>query len=146
MPTEAMLRVAKLMTQEFQLRLVAGFIIVVSSTAVLNKVGDLLYHKGIAKPFYLMGHRLHHRNFLLALVPATYVAVATLLYLHYARVMWYSFWTSVEITLFLAGICLTIDLTLDAISSVDTKRALLHHEWVYVVVPAYVFTHLIAIV
>ena len=128
------------------MRLVAGFIIVVSSTLVLDKVGDFLYHKGIAKPFYLMGHRLHHRNFLLALVPATYVAVASLLYLHYMRVMWYSFWTSVEITLFLAGACLTIDLALDAISSTDTKRALLHHEWVYVIIPAYVFTHLVAIV
>jgi hypothetical protein len=128
------------------MRLVAGFIIVVSSTAILNKVGDLLYHKGIAKPFYLMGYRLHHRNVLLTLVPATYVAVASLLYLHYMRVMWYSFWPSVEITLLLAAACLTIDLAVDAISSADTKRALLHHEWVYVVVPAYVFTHLIAIV
>ena len=136
----------KLITQGLQLRLVVGFVIVVTSTVVLNKVGDLLYHKGIAKPFYLLGYRLHHRNFLLTLVPATYIAVATLIYLHYVRVLWYSFWPSVEITLFLAGICLTIDFALDAVSSVDKKRALLHHEWVYVVVPAYVFTHLIAIV
>ena len=119
---------------------------VVSSTAFLNKVGDLLYHKGIAKPFYLLGHRLHHRNFLLALVPAVYVVVATMLYLHYMRILWYSFWPSVEITLFLVGICLTIDLTLDALSSVEKRRALLHHEWVYVVVPAYAFTHLLAFV
>ena len=128
------------------MRLLAGFIIVVSSTVVLDKVGDFLYHKGIAKPFYLFGHRLHHRNFLLALVPATYLAVAMLIYMHYARVLWYSFWPSVEITLLLAGICLTVDFTLDAISSVGKNRALLHHEWVYVVVPAYVFTHLIAFV
>ena len=134
------------MIQELQLRLMAGFIIVVSSTVVLNKVGDFLYHKGIAKPFYLFGHRLHHRNFLLALVPATYLAVATMIYMHYARVLWYSFWPSVEITLLLAGICLMVDFTLDAISSVEKNRALLHHEWVYVVVPAYVFTHLIAFV
>jgi len=146
MPRRLYCESPKLMTQELQMRLVVGFMIVVASTVVLNEVGDLLYYKGIAKPFYLMGHRLHHRNFLLALVPATYVAVATLLYLHYARVLWYSFWPSVEITLFLAGICLTIDFTLDAISTVDKNRALLHHEWVYVVVPAYVFTHLIAIV
>jgi hypothetical protein len=134
------------MTQELQLRLLAGFVVVVSSTALLNKAGDLLYHKGIAKPFYLLGHRLHHRNFLLALVPAVYVLVATMLYLHYMRILWYSFWPSVEITLFLAGACLTIDLTLDALSSVDKRRALLHHEWVYLLVPAYAFTHLLALV
>ena len=128
------------------MRLLAGFIIIVSSTVVLNKVGDFLYHKGIAKPFYLFGHRLHHRNFLLALVPATYLAVATLIYMHYARVLWYSFWPSVEITLLLAGICLMVDFTLDAVSNAERTRALLHHEWVYVVVPAYAFTHLIVFV
>src|SRR5580698_5368862 len=108
MPMVPMLGVAKLMTPGLQMRLVAGFMIVLASTVTLNKVGDLLYHKGIAKPFYLLGHRLHHRNFLLALVPATYVTVATLIYFHYVRVLWYSFWPSLEITLFLAGICLTI--------------------------------------
>jgi len=134
------------MAQGLELRLVWGFVVVVSSTVLLNKAGDLLYHKGIAKPFYLLGHRLHHRNFLLALVPAVYVMVAAMLYLHYMRILWYSFWPSVEITLFLVGICLTIDLTLDALSSVEKRRALLHHEWVYVVVPAYAFTHLLALV
>ncbi len=134
------------MTQELELRLVAGFIVVVSSTALLNKAGDVLYRKGIAKPFYLFGHRLHHRNFLLALVPTVYVMVATLLYLHYMRILWYSFWPSVEVTLFLLGICLTIDLTLDAFSTAEKRRALLHHEWVYVVIPAYAFTHLLALV
>jgi len=134
------------MAQELQLRLVAGFVVVISTTALLNKAGDLLYHKGIAKPFYLLGHRLHHRNFLLALVPAVYVAVAAMVYLHYMRILWYSFWPSVEITLFLAGACLTIDLTLDALSSADKRRALLHHEWVYLLVPAYAFTHLLALV
>ena len=124
----------------------AGFIVVVASTAVLNKVGDVLYHRGIAKPFYLLGHRLHHRNVLLALVPGVYVLVATMLYLHYMRILWYSFWPSAEITLFLVGICLAIDLTLDALSTVEKRRALLHHEWVYVLVPAYAFTHLLALV
>jgi len=135
-----------LMAQGLELRLVWGFVVVVSSTVLLNKAGDLLYHKGIAKPFYLLGHRLHHRNFLLALVPAVYVVVATMLYLHYMRIIWYSFWPSVEITLFLVGICLTIDLTLDAFSTAEKRRALLHHEWVYVVIPAYAFTHLLALV
>jgi len=134
------------MAQQLELRLVVGFIVLVSATALLDKAGDLLYHKGIAKPFYLFGHRLHHRNFLLAIVPATYVVVGTLIYLHYMRVLWYSFWPSVEITLFLIGICLTVDLTLDALFTVEKRRAFLHHEWVYVLVPAYAFTHLLALV
>lgn len=134
------------MTERLQIGLLVGFVVVLSSTLVLDKAGDFFYHRGIAKPFYLFGYRLHHRHVLLSIVPATYVAVASLLYLHYARVLWYSFWPSLEITLFLAGACLTIDMTLDALSAVEKKRALLHHEWVYVVVPAYAFTHLVALV
>ena len=132
--------------QELQLRLIAGFIVVVSATLILDKVGDYLYHRGIVKPFYLLGHRLHHRGFLLAIVPAAYVVVGGLVYLHFFRVLWSSFWPSVEITLFLATACLAIDFTFDALSSAEKRRALLHHEWVYLVVPAYAFTHLVALV
>ena len=138
--------VVKLTGQELELRLLAGFVVVLSLTLFLDKVGDFLYHKGVVKPFYLLGHRLHHRSFLLSIVPATYVSVATLIYLHYIRVLWSSFWPSVEFTLFLAGVCLMLDFTLDALSSAEKRRALLHHEWVYVLVPAYVFTHLVAFV
>jgi len=134
------------MTQGLEARLVAGFIVVIAATVLLDRIGDILYHRGIAKPFYLLGHRLHHRHFLMAIVPASYVAVSGLLYMHYMRVLWSTFWPSVEITLFLAGVCLTLDFTLDALSSVDKRRALLHHEWVYLLVPAYVFTHLVALV
>jgi hypothetical protein len=120
--------------------------VVLSSTLLLDEAGDYMYHKGIAKPFYLLGHRLHHRSFLLAIVPASYLSVATLICMHYIRVLWSSFWPSVEITLFLAGVCLFLDFFLDALSNKEKRSALLHHEWVYVVVPAYVFTHLIVFV
>jgi len=134
------------MSQELELRLIEGFVVVLTSTLVLDKVGDFLYHRGVVKPFYLLGRRLHHRSFLLSIVPASYVLVATFIYLHYVRVLWSSFWPSVEVTLFLASICLTLDFALDALSTVEKRRALLHHEWVYLVVPAYVFTHVIALV
>jgi hypothetical protein len=82
----------------------------------------------------------------MSIVPASYLVVAGLLYVHYMRVLWSSFWPSVEITLFLAGVCLMLDFTLDALSTMEKRRALLHHEWVYVLVPAYVFTHLVILV
>ena len=128
------------------MRLLAGFLVVLSSTLAVDKLGDILYHRGIAKPFYLLGHRLHHGSFLLTVVPASYIVVAIMVYLHYFRVLWSSFWVSAELTLLLAGICLMIDFGLDALSSSEKRRALLHHEWVYVVVPAYAFTHLVALV
>lgn len=126
--------------------LVTGFIVVLASTLVLDKAGDYLYHRGIAKPFYLRGYRLHHRNFLLALIPSGYVVLATLIYLHFIRILWSSFWPSAEVTLALAGLCLTFDLSWDALSSSEKRKSLFHHEWVYFLVPAYVFTHLVALV
>ncbi len=133
-------------SQALEVGLVAGFFVLLTSTLALNKAGDYLYHWGIAKPFYVLGHRLHHRNVLLTFVPACYAALATLVYLHYVRVLWYSFWPSLEITLLLAAVCLTIDLTFDGLSNAEKRRALIHHEWVYFVVPVYVFTHLVALV
>ena len=131
---------------DLEVRLVEGFFVVIAAALVLDMAGDYLYHRGIAKPFYLLGYRLHHRSMLLALVPSIYAAVAALIYLHYMRILWSAFWPSVEITLFLVAGCLTLDFTLDALSTREKRRALLHHEWVYFVVPAYAFTHLLALV
>ena len=55
-----------LTSQGLELRLVAGFIVIFSSTVLLNKLGDILYHRGMAKPFYLRGYRLHHAESLRA--------------------------------------------------------------------------------
>ena len=128
---------------ELELRLIAGFVIVVTSILLLDKLGNWLYGKGIAKPFYLWGHRLHHRTFLLSLVPTSYVVVATMINLHYLRVLWNSFWPNAEVALALIGICLAFDLAVDSLSGHVKKSSLFNHEWIYVVVPAYVFTHLL---
>lgn len=133
-------------SQALAFGLAEGFFVVFATTLILDKLGDYMYHKGIAKPFYVLGYRLHHRKVVVALVPAAYALIATLVYLHYFRVLWSDFWPSVEITLFLAAACLTLDFTLDALSTQEKRRALLHHEWVYVVVPAYAFTHVVALV
>lgn len=130
--------------QTLTIGLVTGFLVVASATLVLDKVGDYLYQRGVVKPFYVLGRRLHHRT-VVKLVPASYAVVATMVYFHYVRVLWSSFWPGVEITLCLAGACLLVDFTLDSLSSKEKRRALLHHEWVYFVVPAYAFTHMIAL-
>jgi hypothetical protein len=131
---------------ELELRLIAGFAVVLASVLSLDKLGDYLFHRGIAKPFYFLGYRVHHRGFVVAFIPATYAVVATLIYLHYMRVLWSSFWPSVEVTILLAGACLAIDFVFDALSTKEKRMAIIHHEWVYFVVPAYAFTHLIALV
>lgn len=131
---------------DLELRLLAGFVIVVSSILILDKLGNWLYGKGIAKPFYLWGHRLHHRTFLLSLVPSSYVVVAAMINLHYMHILWGSFWPNAEVATALVGLCLAFDLSIDALSSHARRSFVFSHEWIYVLVPAYVFTHLLVLV
>ena len=136
-----------LQAEVLALGLFTGFAVVFSLTAFVNKAGDYLYHKGIAKPFYVRGYRLHHKNFLLVLIPGAYVVLATLIYLHFFEVLWGNLWPGIEVTVLLAAFCLTIDFSLDALIKAEKRMTLLlHHEWVYLVLPAYIFTHLVALV
>lgn len=130
----------------FDVRLVAGFVVIVFSAALLDKLGNVLYRRGIAKPFFVLGYRLHHRNVLRTVVPGAYVTIVALIYMHYLRIVWYSFWPSVEVTLLLSGLCFGFDMALDALSGKMRRMAQLPHEWLYLVVPMYVFTHLVVLV
>lgn len=133
-------------TQLLDFRLIFGFLVILFSATLINKAGDVMYRKGIAKPFYVMGHRLHHRSVLKTVVPAAYAAVAVLIYLHYMRIVWYSFWVSTGVAVLLTGLCLSLDMTMDALIARGKRTGLVHHEWLYLIVPAYVFTHMIVFV
>jgi hypothetical protein len=127
-------------------RLVEGFAAVLVAAVLVDKLGDMLYRKGIARPFYVFGRRLHHKKVVLTAVPALYAVVALLIYAHYVRILWYAFWVTTDVTVFLAGACLAFDMVLDAILNSEKRRGILHHEWLYLIVPAYVFTHLVVLV
>lgn len=143
--TTPLLATGGLTSEVLALNLTLGFVAVAFSTVGLDKLGDYLYHRGIAKPFYIRGYRLHHKKFVLAMIPSGYVVAATLVYLHFVRVLWSTFWPSAEITVALTVVCLMFDMSWDAFSS-QKRFSFFHHEWVYFVVPAYAFTHLVALV
>jgi hypothetical protein len=128
------------------LRLVAGFVVIVFSAALIDKLGNVMYRRGIAKPFFVLGHRLHHRNVLRTVLPGAYVTTAALIYEHYLRIVWYSFWPSAEVAMLLSGVCFAFDMALDGLSGKVRRMAHLPHEWLYLVVPMYVFTHLVTLV
>ncbi len=125
--------------------LIAGFAAILLLASLGDKLGDVMFRKGLARPFYLRGHRIHHRSVVLHAFPAAYVLVAALIVLGSVQVVWHSFWTSVEITFLIAAGCLLLDLALDRVSSSERERAVLHHELVYLAIPAYVFTHLLSV-
>jgi hypothetical protein len=46
--------------------------------SLLDKLGDVMFEKGLANPFHVKGHRMHHREVLLIALPAAYGVVASL--------------------------------------------------------------------
>jgi len=122
-----------------------GFAAVLILASLGNKLGDMMFRRGLAKPFHVRGHRIHHRDVLLLAFPAAYTLVASLILLGFVQVVWSAFWTGIETTFFIAAGCLLLDATMDTVSSAMRERAVLHHEFVYLLIPAYVFTHLVTV-
>jgi len=121
---------------------VLGLILILLSTWLVDKAGTAMFERGFAKPFYVLGRRIHHSCIYL-IVPVSYLALGTMFFLGYVQVIWVAFW----IKLALAGILTTLTMALDFLGDRYwpriRKNAVLHHEWIYTVVPAYVFTYVV---
>ena len=122
-----------------------GFVAVLLLASLLNKLGDVMFRKGLARPFYLRGLRIHHRDVLMFGLPSAYWFVIYLVLVGALKVIWSAFWTGIETTFLIAGICLALDLALDRASIEMRVRAILPHEVIYLLIPAYVFTHIVAV-
>lgn len=133
------------MDQRFYLGLAIGFAAVITLAALLNKLGDIMFRKGMARPFYVKGHRIHHRDVLILTLPATYTLLVSLMMLNFVQVVWSAFLTGIETTLVIAAGCLLVDLMLDRVRFGARERAWLHHELIYLLIPAYFFTHVITV-
>ena len=124
---------------------VVGFVAVLATALVLNELGNSMFRRGVAMPFFLGRRRLHHRQVLYYGLPAAYATIATLFFAGYITVVWSLFWTGLVTTALIAASCLLFDLTLDYIKG-KGRWGYLHHELVYLVVPAYVFTDFLRVV
>ena len=113
--------------------------------SLFDKVGNVMFRKGLAKPFYVRGRRIHHRDVLYFAFPAVYTVIVSLILLGFVHVIWNTFWTGIETTFFIAVGCFLLDLALDGMSLRVREKALLHHEWVYLLIPAYAFTHILVV-
>jgi hypothetical protein len=116
-----------------------GFLATILIASLVNKFGNLMFRKGVAKPFYIGRYRLHHRTFLLVFLPLAYVSVTSLVLAGYVQVEWSLLLTGLQGTFILGVACLAIDLTLDYLRG-GTARGLLKHEFVYLAIPAFAFS------
>ena len=131
--------------QLFILGVLVGLAVIMVSTVVVDKLGTAMFKRGFAKPFYIKGHRIHH-SFIYALVPAFYGSIIGLYFLGYIRVIWADIWSNLAFTVLLVAATLTIDFVGDKYWPKIRRDVILHHEWIYTIVPMYVFATILIVV
>jgi hypothetical protein len=122
-----------------------GYTFILFIALILNKFGDMMFRKGFAKPFYLRGHRIHHRDVLLLVLPVTYTVIVSLIVMGIVSVVWDHFWNGIATVSILALVCLFVDILFDRCSSQIKRIITVPHEVVYLTLPFYVFTHIVVI-
>jgi len=118
--------------------LVVGFVTILAIAALLNEFGDVMFRKGVARPFFFGKYRLHHRRFLYVYLPIGYALLSALIILGCVQIVWSDFWTGMATTFVIAASCLLLDLAVDYAQ--DSRGwGFIHHELIYLAVPAFAF-------
>jgi hypothetical protein len=118
---------------------------VLIATFAVDKLGSAMFKRGFAKPFYIKGHRVHHRSLYL-IVPALYTIFLSLYVMGYIRIQWGSLWDNLAYTIVILAITMSIDFLGDKFWPKIRKNVILHHEWIYALVPAYVLTYVLVVI
>jgi len=122
-----------------------GFAATLVLALVLDRLGNTMFEKGVAMPFFLGRRRLHHRAVLFYFLPTTYATLAVLFLAGYITIVWSLFWTGLVGTFAIAAICLAFDLAIDYVRG-GGRWGFLHHELIYLAVPAYAFSDFLKLV
>lgn len=125
--------------------LTVGFFATVAIASALNKFGDAMFRRGVARPFFLGRYRLHHRSFLFKAVPVAYVAIAAMILDGLVKIQWGLFWTGLAGTVLVAADCLLLDMTIDYVRQ-GRGWGFIRHELVYIAVPLYAFSEFLRVV
>jgi len=125
--------------------LLVGFVVTLAVATVLNEFGDLMFRKGVARPFFFGRYRLHHRRFLFVFLPIGYALLSSMILLGYVQIVWSDFWTGMVSTLAIAAACLLLDLAADYARD-SGGWGFIHHELIYLVVPAFAFSDFLRLV
>jgi len=120
--------------------LLVGFAATLAVASVLNEFGDVMFRKGVARPFFFGRYRLHHRRFLFVFFPLGYALLASLILLGYVQIVWSDLWTGMATTIAIAAACLLLDLAVDYARD-SGGWGFIHHELIYLAVPAFAFAN-----
>jgi hypothetical protein len=121
-----------------------GLLVTLIIASALNRFGDAMFRRGIARPFYVGKYRLHHRDFLFVGLPAGYSIVSMLFLTGYVRIVWNLLWTGLFGTILVAASCLALDMVIDYARQGGGLRYI-HPEILYLAVPLYAFTEFLKV-
>ena len=122
-----------------------GFVATMVIASILDRFGTTMFRRGVAMPFFLGRRRIHHRQVLFYFLPAAYSALVALFLAGYIKVVWSLFWTGLVSTFIIAATCLALDLSIDYLRGAG-RWGFLHHELIYLTVPAFAFTSFLKLV
>ena len=123
---------------------IVGLVFILFSTWLVDKAGTAMFERGFAKPFYILGRRIHH-SCIYFIVPASYIALWGLFFMGYVQVIWGLLWIKLAIAGVITGLAMLADFLGDKYWTRMRKDAVLHHEWIYTLLPAYLFTYVVHI-
>ncbi len=122
---------------------IEGLLVITFITVAFDKIGTFMFRKGLVKPFYVKGHRVHHK-IIYPIVMGSYILLSALDFLGIIEPVWSSIWYRAAIVSAITGFCFALDLVADTIFD-GRKHAILHHEWVYLLIPAYIILELLKV-
>jgi hypothetical protein len=125
--------------------LLIGLTFLLGAAFAVDKLGTAMYHRGFAKPFYIKGRRIHH-SCIYWILPLCYGAICALFFLGYIHFFWKDFFLHVSYVGLLCAACLSVDFIGDKYWPKIRKNVILHHEWIYAIIPAYIFTVVLYVV
>jgi hypothetical protein len=124
----------------FHIGLMLGLFATVGTAFLVDKLGNFMFRRGYAKPFYVLGRRMHH-VWIYILLPSCYLVFSYFLITGNIHPIWNMLWYRLALLLPVAGCCLAVDFIGDSRKASST--GLLRHEWIYTLIPAYILAFVV---
>jgi hypothetical protein len=127
-------------SEAFHIDLFVGFLVTILTAFASDRLGTYMYRKGYAKPFFVLGHRLHHSR-IAALIPICYLIFAYFMITGNIQLIRDLLWYRIALIPLFIGLCFAVDFFGDKEKVIST--GVLRHEWIYVVIPVYIFAFVV---
>ncbi|HZW55975.1 MAG TPA: hypothetical protein VFF30_06770 [Nitrososphaerales archaeon] len=128
----------------FYVGMAVGFVVVLLTTLLADRLGTYMFHRGYAKPFYIKGRRIHH-FWIKLFVPLGYVVFCVLLLTGYVLPIWSGMYVRLFSVLAVAVVCICVDSLGDKRWPRIRKDQILHHEWVYALIFLYIIQFVVEV-